>query len=117
MGKLTTHILDTANGKPAKDVKIELFACATGGQKLIYSTVTNEDGRCGQPLLEGKSLVTGIYELEFYIGDYYRGMKVELTDPAFLDVVVIRFGISSESENYHVPLIISPFGYSSYRGS
>ena len=117
MGKLTTHILDTANGKPAKDVKIELFARSTDGRKLIYSTVTNEDGRCGQPLLEGKSLVTGIYELEFYIGDYYRGMKVELTDPAFLDVVVIRFGISSEDENYHVPLIISPFGYSSYRGS
>ena len=85
MGKLTTHILDTANGKPEKDVKIELFACSTDCQKLIYSTVTNEDGRCGQPLLKENLFVTGIYELEFYVGDYYRGTKVELNDPAFLD--------------------------------
>ena len=117
MGKLTTHILDTTNGEPAKNVKIQLIACLTDGQKLIYSTVTNEDGRCGQPLLEGQSLVSGVYQLEFYIGDYFRDMKVKIADPAFLDVVVIRFGISSENENYHVPLIISPFGYSSYRGS
>lgn len=114
MSKLTTHILDTAHGRPASGVAIRLYDLSGA---LLKSTVTNADGRCDTPILEGNDFKTGIYKLEFDIGDYYRGHGVSLPEPAFLDTVVLQFGIAGASAHYHVPLLASPFGYSTYRGS
>lgn len=115
MGRLTTHVLDTAHGGPAPGVDIRLFS-AGETRELIASAMTNEDGRTPYPLLEGEALVTGTYELEFDIGDYFRRRGAEMAEPAFLDTVVIRFAVSGE-EHYHVPLLASPWSYSTYRGS
>lgn len=115
MGRLTTHVLDTAGGIPARGVDIRLYSL-DGGRELKAAAVTNEDGRTEQPLLLGEALLTGAYELEFDVGDYFRGRGAELDDPAFLDVVVIRFSLRGE-QNYHVPLLVSPWSYSTYRGS
>lgn len=116
MGRLTTHVLDTANGCPADGVRIELFAADGDAVRPLAAGVTNADGRCDRAFLDGASFARGIYELRFHAGDYFRRRGVELPDPAFLDVVPIRFGISTD-QHYHVPLLISPFGYSTYRGS
>lgn len=115
MGRLTTHILDTAHGGPAQNVDVRLFAIGDS-RELVASATTNEDGRTPCPLLESDALVTGTYELEFDVGAYFHGRGVPLASPAFLDTVVIRFAISSD-ENYHVPLLVSPWSYSTYRGS
>lgn len=115
MGKLTTHVLDTAGGIPAAGVDIRLYALADA-RDLKATAVTNTDGRTTRPLLAGDQLVTGAYELEFDIGNYFRGRGAELDDPAFLDTVVIRFAVH-EGEHYHVPLLVSPWSYSTYRGS
>ena len=115
MGKLTTHVLDTAGGIPASGVAIRLYALANG-RELRATAVTNTDGRTGEPLLAGAELVTGEYELEFEVGNYFRGRGAELDDPAFIDTVVIRFA-AREGEHYHVPLLVSPWSYSTYRGS
>lgn len=115
MGRLTTHILDTANGGPATKVDIRLYAVGNA-RELVASATTNEDGRTPYPLLEGELMVTGTYELEFDIGNYFRGHGVALADPAFLDTVVIRFAVHTD-EDYHVPLLVSPWSYSTYRGS
>jgi len=115
MGALTTHILDTASGKPAADVLIDLYRLDDQAERLS-SALTNEDGRCAAPLIDGDDFQPGEYELVFHVGDYFRKTGMNLPDPAFLDHVVIRFGISGD-EHYHVPLLISPFGYSTYRGS
>ena len=115
MGKLTTHVLDTASGIPAAGVEVRLYAL-DGGRELRASAVTNSDGRSEQPLLSEEALVTGEYELEFGAGDYFRGRGAELDDPAFLDTVVIRFAVRA-GEHYHVPLLVSPWSYSTYRGS
>ncbi|MBU2677153.1 MAG: hydroxyisourate hydrolase [Gammaproteobacteria bacterium] len=115
MARLTTHILDTAHGCPASGVDIRLFALADA-RVLRSSTVSNIDGRNEEPLLEGDALQTGTYELEFDIGDYFASRAEDLDDPAFLDTVVIRFSIKSD-ESYHVPLLVSPWSYSTYRGS
>lgn len=115
MGKLTTHILDTAHGGPAQRVDVRLFAIGDA-RELVASTTTDEDGRTPAPLLDGERMVTGTYELEFDIGTYFRAQDVALASPAFLDVVVIRFAVSGD-ENYHVPLLVSPWSYSTYRGS
>ena len=112
MGKLTTHVLDTALGKPAAGLKIEVW-----GEKLIKTIHTNADGRADGPLLEGDALKVGHYELRFFAGDYLRNAGQELAEPLFLDVIPIRFGISDAGQHYHVPLLLSPFGYSTYRGS
>ena len=112
MGKLTTHVLDTALGKPASGLKIEVWA-----ETLLKTIHTNADGRADGPLLEGDGLKVGQYELRFFAGDYLRGQNSGLQEPLFLDVIPIRFGISDASQHYHVPLLLSPFGYSSYRGS
>ena len=114
MSKLTTHVLDTANGCPAAGVRIELFRL---GGTLLVSTVTNDDGRCDKPLLEGVALESGEYELLFHIGDYFRAKGVALPPPAFLDVVAIRVGLANDQPHYHVPLLVSPWSYSTYRGS
>ena len=115
MGRLTTHILDTSHGGPASGVDIRLFSLGESREQIAGAT-TNEDGRTASPLLEGELMVSGTYELEFDIGDYFRERGVELADPAFLDTVVIRFSVSGD-EGYHVPLLASPWSYSTYRGS
>jgi 5-hydroxyisourate hydrolase len=114
MGKLTTHVLDTARGAPAAGMAIELHAVDGG---LLRRVVTNADGRADGPILEGQDFKAGIYELRFMAGDYLRKTGAAVPEPLFLDVIPIRFGIADASQHYHVPLLLSPFGYSTYRGS
>ena len=116
MGRLSTHVLDTMNGKPAAGVRLELFAVG-GERRLAAAVTTNADGRTDQPLLAGDSFRIGVYELVFHIGDYFRAGGGALPSPAFLDVVPIRFGIAEPDGHYHVPLLVSPWAYSTYRGS
>ena len=116
MGRLTTHVLDTANGRPGAGIRIELYRLAASRDKLA-SEVTNDDGRCDRPLLEGTALTAGVYELVFHAGAYFTALGAAGPTPRFLDEVVIRFGIAAPGEHYHVPLLISPYGYSTYRGS
>lgn len=116
-GRLTTHVLDTALGKPAQGLAIDLFRIDGEARTLIRSVVTNADGRVDGPLLEGADFAIGIYELLFHAGDYLRGPGAKLPEPAFLDRIPLRFGIADASSHYHVPLLLSPFSYSTYRGS
>ncbi len=116
MGRLTTHVLDTALGVPAKGLKIELWSMENEPEHMS-SHETNEDGRVDGPILSGDAFQTGTYELRFQAGDYLRSTGQDLPDPLFLDVVPIRFGIADAQAHYHVPLLLSPFGYSTYRGS
>src|SRR5580692_4528472 len=113
MPRLSTHVLDTSIGKPAEGISIDLRFGATH----IKSVVTNRDGRTDEPLLSDHRLETGIYELTFHAGDYFRRIGARISDPPFLDEIVIRFGIADPQSNYHVPLLLSPYGYSTYRGS
>jgi len=115
-GRLTTHVLDTASGKPAAGMKISLFRLDGGKREPVKSIATNADGRADAPLLAGADFATGQYELVFEAGDYLRRSGAKLAEPLFLDEIPIRFGMSEEA-HYHVPLLISPFGYSTYRGS
>lgn len=115
MGRLTTHVLDTAGGVPARGVGITLSRLGGDRPVPVASAATNDDGRCDGPLLEGEALVGGPYELEFRVGEYFAGRG--LPAPAFLDVVPVRFLVSDPAQHYHVPLLISPYGYSTYRGS
>ena len=103
-GRLTTHVLDTATGKPAAGLRIALYRVSGNSHKKLKEVVTNADGRCDAPLLVGKEFKTGQYELIFFAGDYLRGSGVVLQDPAFLDQVPLRFGMSEET-HYHVPLL------------
>lgn len=116
MGRLTTHVLDTALGRPAAGLAISLRRAGKHGAALA-SAVTNADGRCDRPLLEGEAMEAGSYDLVFEAGAYFDRLGHALPEPKFLDQVVIRFGISDASVHYHVPLLLSPFGYSTYRGS
>ena len=116
MGRLTTHVLDTASGNPAAGLKIELYLL-DGGTVHIKTIHTNGDGRGDGPLLEGAAFLQGHYELRFHAGDYFRKQGITLPDPAFLDLIPIRFGIANAGQHYHVPLLLSPYGYSTYRGS
>ncbi len=116
MGRLTTHVLDTALGRPAAGLAIELWRL-DGDAELIGRFETNADGRVDQPLLGPEHIRTGVYELKFLAGDYLRKTTPGLAEPLFLDVIPIRFGLSDANAHYHVPLLISPFGYSTYRGS
>ena len=115
MGRLTTHILDTANGKPAGNVDLRLYAIDEA-RNLVTSTTTNSDGRTAEPLLEGDTMRAGSYELEFDVGSYFSAQGNAMSDPPFLDTVVIRFAVRAD-EYYHVPLLVSPWSYSTYRGS
>ena len=115
MTKLTTHCLDTFSGKPAKGVKVEVYYISEKKEKL-NSTILNNNGRTDKPLLEGANFKEGQYELVFFIGDYFKNIT-NLPNIPFLNEVVIRFGISKPDEHYHVPLLVSPWSYSTYRGS
>ena len=115
-GRLTTHVLDTASGLPAAGLKIALYRVSGNSHRKITEAVTNADGRCDAPLLEGKTFQTGQYELVFFAGDYLRAAGVVLPEPPILDQIPIRFGMA-EARHYHVPLLVSPYGYSTYRGS
>lgn len=117
MGKLSTHVLDTLHGKPAQGVKLSLYRLQDGHATLLLQTSTNADGRCDAPLLEGAAMQAGLYELRFALGDYYAALGVTLPEPRFLDEVVLRFGIAAPEQNYHVPLVATPWAYSTYRGS
>jgi 5-hydroxyisourate hydrolase len=117
MGKLSTHVLDTAQGKPGAGVQVELYAVTDGGRTLLKRDATNRDGRCNTPLLEGEALGAGQYELVFAAGDYFAAQGVDLPNPRFIDRVTIAFGVADASQNYHVPLVVTPWSYSTYRGS
>jgi 5-hydroxyisourate hydrolase len=117
MAGLSTHILDTHGGTPAANVAITLRRVTDGLRETLVETITNADGRTDAPLLTADTTRPGIYEIDFAIGAYFRAKGVELPDPAFLDLVTIRFGISDVARHYHVPLLASPYGYTTYRGS
>jgi 5-hydroxyisourate hydrolase len=116
MGRLTTHVLDCSAGRPAAGLRIELWSL-DGDPSLTGTVATNADGRADAPLLQGENFRPGQYELRFHAGRYLREAGHILPDPPFLDIVPIRFGISDASQHYHVPLLLSPYGYSTYRGS
>jgi 5-hydroxyisourate hydrolase len=116
-GRLTTHVLDTMSGQPGAGLVVELFRVEGDARRLLARLTTNDDGRTPAPLLAGSDLVRGTYELVFHVGSYFRARGVVLTEPAFLDQVPVRFGIADAARHYHVPLLVSPYGYSTYRGS
>ena len=117
-GRLTTHVLDTASGKPALGVRITLWSLdASGERTLLKSAVTNRDGRTDSPLVLDGELAKGLYELVFSVGDYFIAQGITLPEIAFLGEVPVRFGIDDERAHYHVPLLVSPWAYSTYRGS
>lgn len=116
MGMLTTHVLDTYHGAPAAGVAVELTRLGPTRETVVRTT-TNADGRCGKPLLEGDTMRTGQYELAFDLESYFRAKGLALPTPPFLSTVVIRIGIADAGANYHVPLLASPWSYSTYRGS
>ena len=115
MTKLTTHCLDTFSGKPAKGIKVEVYSIS-GKREKLNSTTLNDNGRSDKPLIEGAVFKEGQYELVFFVGDYFKNITT-LSKTPFLNEVVIRFGVSNSKEHYHVPLIVSPWSYSTYRGS
>ena len=116
MTKLTTHVLDVFSGKPGKGIKVELFFLDGDKREKVSSIILNNDGRSDKPLVENEKFKNGKYELIFYIGDNFKKIT-NLDQLQFLDDVVVRFGISNNKENYHVPLLVSPWSYSTYRGS
>lgn len=113
MTKLTTHVLDTMKGRPAAGIRIEIYRQDSQGWTKIDTVVTNQDGRTDDALLQGNEYKTGKYQLIFYVGEYFAQNE----DPSFLDDIVIRFGLSDPTSHMHVPLLVSPYGFSSYRGS
>lgn len=117
MGKLTTHVLDTAGGVPAAGMKIELSVLEGPDWKVLKVVRTNADGRTDAPLLEGAALAKGRYRLVFDVSDYYAALGTKLADPPFLERVPLRFGVAEPDTHYHVPLLCSPWAYSTYRGS
>ena len=115
MTKFTTHCLDTFSGKPAKGIKVEVYSIS-GKREKLNSTTLNDNGRSDKPLIEGAVFKEGQYELVFFVGDYFKNITT-LSKTPFLNEVVIRFGVSNSKEHYHVPLLVSPWSYSTYRGS
>ncbi|EOD81291.1 Transthyretin family protein [Grimontia indica] len=117
MGKLTTHVLDTAKGKPGAEIEVSLFRVDGNTLQHVITMTTNHDGRTNEPLLEETDFQRGKYQLQFNTAEYFKNSGVALSDIPFLDDVVIRFGIDDEKAHYHVPLLVSPFSFSTYRGS
>ena len=116
MGKITTHILDTAQGCPAGGIRIALYHMGTP-ELLLGAYCSNPDGRTGSPLLEADTLHIGTYELVFHVADYFAHAGLAVTVPPFLDRIAIRFNVADPAAHYHVPLLVSPWSYSTYRGS
>ena len=116
MTKLTTHVLDVYSGKPGKGIKVDLYYIENNKREKLISVILNNDGRADQALTEGSNFKEGQYELVFFVGDYFKKIT-ELPKIPFLDDVIIKFGISDSKEHYHVPLLVSPWSYSTYRGS
>lgn len=117
MGRLSTHVLDTARGGPAQGVAVELHALEGEGRRLLARVETNADGRTDAPLLAGDAYRPGTYELVFHVGEYFRRRGAAAADPPFLDRIPIRFAMAEADGHYHVPLLVSPWSYSTYRGS
>lgn len=117
MGQLTTHVLDTAHGCPGAGMALVLYRLLDGRRQQLARCRTNSDGRCDAPLLQGEALLTGTYEIDFCAGDYFAARGTRLDAPRFLDVVTVRFGVADAGGHYHVPLLVSPWAYSTYRGS
>jgi 5-hydroxyisourate hydrolase len=117
VARLSTHVLDVSRGAPAAGVRIELHRLGDGARQLAAAAVTNDDGRTAAPLLSSDRIEPGVYELTFHAGDYFRSRGVSLPSVPFLDIVVIRVGLDDPAGHYHVPLLLSPFGYTTYRGS
>ncbi len=117
MGKLSTHILDLAHGKPGAGINIDLYTVFGNEKKLLKQVMSNQDGRTHEALLEGDAFLPGCYELVFAAGDYFAALGVAMPTPRFIDRVTLAFGVADASQNYHVPLLVSPWAYSTYRGS
>jgi 5-hydroxyisourate hydrolase len=117
LARISTHILDTSRGLPAHGIAVELHLVKGAERRLMAAVTTNADGRTDAPLVSSDSLETGVYELSFHAADYFHRMGVTLPNPPFLGVIVIRIGIADAGGNYHVPLLVSPYAYSTYRGS
>ncbi|WP_148252437.1 hydroxyisourate hydrolase [Aidingimonas lacisalsi] len=117
MGYLTTHVLDTSRGRPGQGIRVEIFRIQGEYRERLGDVVTNDDGRCDAPLLEGNAFTAGEYELVFHAGEYLDRQQAPGASPRFLNRIPLRFGVADPSEHYHVPLLLSPFGYSTYRGS
>jgi 5-hydroxyisourate hydrolase len=117
MGRLTTHVLDTANGRPGAGIRITLYCNLGERYALITDAITNADGRCDVPLLEGAAFTQGRYRLVFAAGEYFTRSGTPLPNPPFVDEVVLDFGVADATAHYHVPLLVSPWSYSTYRGS
>jgi 5-hydroxyisourate hydrolase len=117
VARLSTHVLDTSRGQAAAGMKVALWRFDGADRVHCLTQVTNGDGRTDKPLLSGDRIPTGHFEITFAAGDYFRALGVALTDPPFLEEIVVRFGIADPSGNYHVPLLVSPYGYSTYRGT
>ena len=116
MTKLTTHVLDVYSGKPGSGIKVDLYQIQNNKREQLSSVILNSDGRADKPLIEGSNFKEGQYELVFFVGDYFKKIT-EIPKIPFLDDVVVKFGISNAKEHYHVPLLVSPWSYSTYRGS
>lgn len=112
MARLSTHVLDTANGRPASGMEVRLYRCLDEGRQFLKVAIANQDGRTDEPLLAGESIETGVYDLVFCVAKYFGSQGVP-----FLGEVVVRFGIEDPAGNYHVPLLVTPYGYTTYRGS
>ncbi|MFS1462431.1 hydroxyisourate hydrolase [Vibrio lentus] len=117
MGRLTTHVLDTTHGLPGAEIKVELYKVNEASTEKLATVITNSDGRTDAPILAGNDFRPGKYQLVFYVADYYKSKSVELDGVPFLDDVVIRFGLDDPEAHYHVPLLVSPYSFSTYRGS
>ena len=115
--KLSTHVLDTAHGRPAAGMRVELWELDTPQPRLLKTVTTNADGRTDTPLLAVEEMRAGTFELVFFVGEYFASLGGKLPTPLFLDRVPVRFGIADRSASYHVPLLVSPWSYSTYRGS
>jgi 2-oxo-4-hydroxy-4-carboxy-5-ureidoimidazoline decarboxylase len=116
-GRLSTHVLDTHAGRPAIGVAVELYELAGDKAHCIHADITNADGRTDQPLISGRPLPIGRYELRFAVGNHFRSRGIDSGDPPFLDIVPLRFSIAEPEGHYHVPLLCTPWSYSTYRGS
>lgn len=117
MGRLTTHVLDTARGCPGQGIMIDVYRLSATQREHLGRVTTNDDGRCDAPLLEGAAFTAGEYELVFHAGDYLGRQHKDASEPRFLNVIPLRFGVADASQHYHVPLLLSPYGYTTYRGS